>query len=217
MPLWQGPAVFALNPATGDTLEDVYCGLGHRTDKGTAHTYLNFYQEMLSPWRDKPVRIVEIGVGEGGDLDLWDRYFTHPDTRIIGVDHAAARMTAGRIQTVPVPHNHEAAASLIGPVDLVIDDGSHQPEDQEAAFRVWWPHVKPGGLYVIEDLRDDGAVATLQKCHPFTEVDLQSLKGRDDDRILWARKPAEPALRLIHIGTAVTEDYAPRAEAFFAA
>jgi hypothetical protein len=39
-----------------------------------------------------------------------------------------------------------------GNFDVVIDDGSHVPEHQLISFESLWPAVKPGGLYIVEDL-----------------------------------------------------------------
>ena len=35
---------------------------------------------------------------------------------------------------------------------MVIDDGSHVPEHQVISFEALWPSVKPGGIYVVEDV-----------------------------------------------------------------
>jgi hypothetical protein len=50
----------------------------------------------------------------------------------------------------------EFMASLgerIGPIDIVIDDGSHVNEHVITSFDALFGHVRPGGLYVIEDLQ----------------------------------------------------------------
>lgn len=38
-----------------------------------------------------------------------------------------------------------------GPIDLVIDDASHLLDPTRASFHRLFPHVRPGGLYIIED------------------------------------------------------------------
>jgi hypothetical protein len=43
-------------------------------------------------------------------------------------------------------------AAQIGPVDVVIEDGGHHPEQQIATFDVFFPLIKPGGVFLIEDL-----------------------------------------------------------------
>src|SRR5258708_7222749 len=38
-----------------------------------------------------------------------------------------------------------------GPIDLIIDDASHQYAHTRRTFEIAFPHLGPGGLYVIED------------------------------------------------------------------
>ena len=40
-----------------------------------------------------------------------------------------------------------------GPFDLIVDDASHFPVEQQASFDALWPAVKEGGLYVVEDVQ----------------------------------------------------------------
>ena len=54
----------------------------YKTDKGWKHNYMPVYQQWFEPFRDKPVRLLEIGVGgydkplQGGDsLRMWKSYF----------------------------------------------------------------------------------------------------------------------------------------------
>jgi hypothetical protein len=46
----------------------------------------------------------------------------------------------------------EELIARTGPLDVVIDDGSHRWADQIAAFKKLYPYLRPGGYYVIEDL-----------------------------------------------------------------
>jgi RimJ/RimL family protein N-acetyltransferase len=39
-----------------------------------------------------------------------------------------------------------------GPFDIVIDDASHVSTHQQIALASLFPHVTPGGFYIIEDL-----------------------------------------------------------------
>jgi cephalosporin hydroxylase len=50
---------------------------------------------------------------------------------------------------------HEARpANLLRPesVDILIDDASHEPEQVWAAFLNFWPVLKLGGYYIVEDV-----------------------------------------------------------------
>jgi hypothetical protein len=103
------------------------------------------------------VRLLEIGVFQGGSLELWRDHFG-PGTTIFGIDIDPA--CAGRCD----PPNQVRIGSQddgdflrrtvaeMGGLDVVIDDGSHIGRHQQASFKALWPLLSDGGLYVIEDL-----------------------------------------------------------------
>lgn len=37
-------------------------------------------------------------------------------------------------------------------MDIIIDDGDHFPPVMEKTLHKWWPYLKPGGYYCIEDV-----------------------------------------------------------------
>jgi FAD/FMN-containing dehydrogenase len=39
------------------------------------------------------------------------------------------------------------------PLDIVLDDGGHLAHQQIASFEEIFPHVKPGGVYICEDVQ----------------------------------------------------------------
>lgn len=130
------------------------------TDKNSeGHGYSKIYAELFKPWRNQPVTLLEMGIWEGASLRAWAMYFTHPQARIIGVDNDLGRFVASldtRVMALACQVDDApaitSAANAIGAVDLVIDDASHQAVQQTISFAALWPHVAPGGLYVIEDL-----------------------------------------------------------------
>lgn len=57
------------------------------SDKEVAHGYISgLYEELFAPLRDKPLRMMEIGVFGGASIHMWAEYFTNPDFRVEGVD-----------------------------------------------------------------------------------------------------------------------------------
>ena len=115
------------------------------------------YDRYLWPWRGEPITLLEIGIKRGSSLHLWHEYF--PRARIFALDirDCSAKVPASeRIETfVGDQADEEFLGRVIaasGPLDLVIDDGSHYPADQRASLLALWPHLRPGGLYAIEDL-----------------------------------------------------------------
>ncbi|MCR6488782.1 class I SAM-dependent methyltransferase [Amycolatopsis sp. OK19-0408] len=142
-------------------LEDLAVRFG--SDKwGSAHWYTPHYARHFGPWRDEPVRLLEIGIGgfgdsgyEGGSLHMWQHYF--PRGLVFGVDITEKKVTGSRIRTFRGDQNDpEFLARLAaehGPFDIVIDDGSHRNDHVLTSFDALFPHVRDGGLYVIEDLQ----------------------------------------------------------------
>nr|Q9AJU2.1 RecName: Full=8-demethyl-8-alpha-L-rhamnosyl tetracenomycin-C 2'-O-methyltransferase; AltName: Full=O-methyltransferase I [Streptomyces olivaceus]CAD57139.1 O-methyltransferase I [Streptomyces olivaceus]CAP12606.1 rhamnose C2'-methyltransferase [Streptomyces olivaceus] len=137
--------------------------LRHGSDKWGIHTYTAAYEQHFAPFRDRAVTVVEIGVGGyddpaagGGSLRMWKRYFRRG--LVYGVDIAdKSRHREPRVHTVVADQSDPASlrdlADAIGPIDIVIDDGSHISAHVVTAFSTLFPRLNPGGLYVVEDLQ----------------------------------------------------------------
>src|SRR4030081_1710029 len=48
-------------------------------------SYLPQYERILNEYRDKPVRLLEIGIQNGGSLELWAKYFPNAQ-KLVGCD-----------------------------------------------------------------------------------------------------------------------------------
>jgi len=121
-------------------------------------SYLSYYDDLFSTWRDRQVSLLEIGVQHGGCLETWAEYFTC-GLRFVGCDIDlkcnSLRYNDPRISVVVGDINSSVIfreISSISPAfDIIIDDGSHLSADILTSFVNYFPLVKPGGLYVIED------------------------------------------------------------------
>lgn len=121
--------------------------------------YLDEYDRLFDSWRDKPVRLLEIGVQNGGSLEIWRRYFPRAQA-IVGCDinPDCARLGYGdpRIELVVADACDAAACAGLWEnhpeFDIVVDDGSHFSGDIVRAFLLHFPRLAGGGLYVVEDL-----------------------------------------------------------------
>ena len=126
------------------------------TDKASSfHDYLRTYDEFFSPLRHEPIRLLEMGVLGGHSLVAWSKYFDHPDARIDGIDTEIRRCQPIQDTRVRVLLGDQTNVNAVwpGPFDIIIDDAGHFASQQIAAFGIYWGKwLKPGGLYVIEDL-----------------------------------------------------------------
>jgi hypothetical protein len=118
------------------------------------------YDRWFRPRRWRKFNLLEIGVGgyddeDGGrSLRLWRAFF--PRATIVAIDlYDKTRLSRGRIQVYQCSQidaeKLSSLASRYGGFDIVIDDGSHINAHQIATFAMLWPHLKFGGIYVIED------------------------------------------------------------------
>jgi hypothetical protein len=119
--------------------------------------YYAIYDHHFRGLRRRPVTLLEIGIAQGGSLQLWRRYFGRR-SRIVGVDvrPECRRFASGRIQVeIGDQGDPEFLADVArrhGPFDIVIDDGSHHFHHQLTTFRALFPHLKQDGIYACEDL-----------------------------------------------------------------
>ena len=153
------------------------------SDKGTigpsdhwqALNYTDVYAAYLEPLRDQPIRLLEIGIGAtggrwdarivhgrnsgGASIKMWEAYF--PNAEIVAIDiNPASYLDNDRVQTFVVDQSdaqelHEFIAKQ-APFDVIIDDGSHHPAHQQLTLSILFPQLNTGGLYIIEDLDDNG-------------------------------------------------------------
>lgn len=136
----------------------------YNTDKGGKHCYLEkYYQPKFAPIRTQTKKILEIGVYEGASIRLWRDFFESAEIFALEILHKRAGMFASdpRVHLTIGSSTEEVSYKKIPrDIDIIIDDGSHRPEDQYATFLNAYQHLKQGGIYVIEDVRD---ISTLQQ------------------------------------------------------
>ena len=129
----------------------------HRSIYKWVH-YFPIYEKWFSPYRGKDIIFVEVGVAEGGSVQMWKNYFGK-DAKIIGVDIDPRCKefdeTEGGISIEigsQEDRNFWAAFKEKYPrVDIFLDDGGHTMNQQIVTFREMFPHIKDGGLYMCED------------------------------------------------------------------
>lgn len=136
------------------TLDEL--AIKYKTDKSSKlHNYTEKYDRYFSPWREKNIKVLEIGIQDGYSLKTWKDYF--PNAHIYGLDVVDCKhMDEDRLTTIRGSQNDLAALQRLneqyGPFDIIIDDGSHVSSDMRISFDYLFPFLKPGGLYVVEDL-----------------------------------------------------------------
>jgi hypothetical protein len=134
--------------------------------------------------------MLEIGVSEGGSLAQW-RQILGSEATIFGIDinpdcaNLVDAPNQVRIGSQADPDFLTSVLAETGPLDIVLDDGSHVGRHQVASFRAIWPHVKPGGLYMIEDLHTTYWPGDMEGGMRKPGTGIELLKALIDDQHAW--------------------------------
>ena len=121
--------------------------------------YINEYDRVLSPFKMTKISMLEIGIQNGGSLEIWSKFFPNANV-IIGCDInqecSKLKYEDDRIKIVIGNVNSEEIEKEIlnnsKKIDLIIDDGSHTSSDIIKTFAKYFCHVSDGGIFIVEDL-----------------------------------------------------------------
>lgn len=130
---------------------------GKVSDKWSS--YLDYYDRSLSDLRNMPIRMLEIGVQNGGSLEIWGKFFKEAEMlvgcdidstcNLLNYDDERISLVIGDIcKSETIAEIFSKSDSF----DLIIDDGSHTSSDIITTFLQLFPKVSDGGQYIIEDL-----------------------------------------------------------------
>lgn len=144
----------------------------HGSDKNTHHAYGSPYDSLFPTQesRDAVRNVLEVGIASGQSVLAWLDIF--PNATLVGFDKEPVHnpecgSTDARIHPLkPRPNRLEirqgnvrdtnalkdAASNRL--FDLIVEDSSHQLDDNLRCLFVLWPFVKPGGIYVVEEFEN---------------------------------------------------------------
>lgn len=153
------------------------------SDKNERHLYGSFYDIIFE--RIQPKYILEIGVLHGASATAFEKY----GCRYVGID------------MFPIEGFEiiKATEPDFGPVidyctsnkcdfDVIIDDGSHDPEIQFEAYKNLFQYVRAGGFYVMEDLSIKHWITDVVVKHGASVVDFRPITGHADSCLAYWRK-----------------------------
>ncbi len=120
--------------------------------------YFEIYDRHFAKYRNKEVTILEIGVSQGGSLQMWKSYFGGK-AKIYGIDinPKCKEFEEENIQVLIGSQEDRKflreVKTIVPKVDILIDDGGHTMRQQIVTFEELFSHVKEDGTYLCEDLR----------------------------------------------------------------
>ena len=120
--------------------------------------YFDVYHKNFKNFIGKNMTFLEIGVQSGGTIKMWRSYFGSLST-YYGVDISSyanllfncpphVNIIQGDQQSRDFWKAFKAKSPLF---DIILDDGGHMMQQQIITFQELWDHLKPGGIYLVED------------------------------------------------------------------
>ena len=131
------------------------------SDKITWHRYIDAYEAYVFRDLVEPKAILEYGVLHGASIEFLEKRF--PNTIIVGADITIQSELAASSSAVLIRLDQTDVKAIkytlptFPQFDLIIDDGSHRPEDQLVCIRASFPFVRSGGFYIVEDIHTNEA------------------------------------------------------------
>lgn len=123
--------------------------------------YFELYHRHLHKFVGREVTVVEVGVYSGGSMQMWRRYFGE-GCRVHGVDiQEECKVFEDSVTTIHIGNQADRGfwkqfRASVPAVDVLIDDGGHKPEQQMVTLEEMLHHLRPGGVYICEDVHRVG-------------------------------------------------------------
>lgn len=139
-----------------NTLKDYFTNKEHNAIHKWLH-YFDIYESYFQRFKNKEVVILEIGVYQGGSLQMWKEYFGK-NAKIYGID---INPLCKRFETESIhvfigsQDDRDFLKNIkeqIPKIDILIDDGGHEMHQQKITFEELFDHINEEGIYVCEDL-----------------------------------------------------------------
>jgi hypothetical protein len=131
-----------------------------QNDKNLIHKWVHYfdvYDRYFNKYRNKNIVMLEIGVSQGGSLQMWKEYFG-PGAKIYGID-IDPRCKELEEENIKIFIGSQSDRKFLREVknsipqlDMLVDDGGHTMVQQRVTFEELFGHVKEDGVYVCEDL-----------------------------------------------------------------
>ena len=122
---------------------------------GKHTSYFPIYDKLFYPYCSLNITFVEVGVMHGGSLYMWREFFGK-SARIIGIDNSATAKQFSNDFEIFIgdqadPKFWDSFYQLVGPIDILLDDGGHRNSQQIQTVVSGLPHIRDNGLIVVED------------------------------------------------------------------
>jgi 2-polyprenyl-3-methyl-5-hydroxy-6-metoxy-1,4-benzoquinol methylase len=127
---------------------------GSTSDKIYHHGYHRIYPWFLNNFLHlDEISLLEIGVDEQNSIGLWRSFFQNAKITVMDIDSKEVEQAKFvQLDQSSKEQLENYAKDNIEIHDIIVDDGSHVPEHQVITLLSLWKTLKPGGVYIIEDI-----------------------------------------------------------------
>jgi len=202
------------------------------TDLRHCHPYTLFYDGLFKNKKDEKLKIAELGILEGASLRMWQEYFTNSNLYGLEYNHAFInsfkqlydndRILLSHIDVTNKDSVANAFSELNVMYDIIIEDTTHQFEDQIRVIENCYQYLKPGGILIIENIfKSYNENDYINRLNPilhnfqdyyFIELDHINRKstGWDNDKLfILVKGGARPIFSNQHKMTIITPSFRP--------
>ena len=120
--------------------------------------YFEVYENLLNKYKNKDITFVEIGIFNGGSLNIWKKFFGK-GSKIIGIDiNEKCKQFEDKKNNIEIFIGNQSDEKFwdkffekVGKVDVILDDGGHTNLDQIITLTKTIPYINNEGLLIVED------------------------------------------------------------------
>jgi predicted O-methyltransferase YrrM len=174
------------------------------TDKNTIHSYCDIYEELLSSYINKEVKLLEVGVLYGASALIW--YELLPNSKLFLVDiknwmhqKITKHLNNDRYKFYKMNGYSQYAVNtlkldVLSGFDIILEDGPHSIETQSIFLKKYFPLLNKDGIMIIEDVEYKNVELLIKQVpsnyRKFVKIyDLRKQKNRYDDILFVIQKP----------------------------
>ena len=182
---------------------------GWGTDKDEAHSYCDYYEEMLTPYKERDVSLLEIGTNYGCSAILWHDFLPKSKMLLLDIQETMNskcwnvmdndRFTYANCDAYDEETPSEVKNLFPDGFDIIFDDGPHTLESQKECIELYLPMLNNNGTMFIEDIQRvddfdelqktfDEVKETLDGNYSCERIDLRHIKNRYDDLIFVVKR-----------------------------
>jgi len=184
----------------------------YNTDAGLhKHAYTSIYNLLFSNMRYKDIKLGELGILDNNSMLSWREFF--PNAKLYGFEWFDSRLDKAindNIDCTYIKMNVKDIDSITkgltdaGIFDILIEDSTHEFEDQIRFINEAYKHLKPGGILIIEDIFIDANQEDYAKqlshlssyfssaTFIFANHDLKHSPGWNNDKLLVLHRNDKP-------------------------